>query len=103
MKIVVYYNKNLKMSEGKLAAQVGHVCLNLGLIQGFVEGANDDYSNDGDFNTIVVLGLRQNKFKEKLEEIKDYCEDNYNLYHVQEDLGLTEVDEGTITAFGYIE
>ena len=30
MKIVCYYNKNLKMSEGKIAAQVGHVCKELG-------------------------------------------------------------------------
>ena len=30
MKFKIYYNKNLKMSEGKLAAQVSHVSKELG-------------------------------------------------------------------------
>lgn len=91
------------MSEGKLSAQIGHVCLNIGLVEGFVQGSNDDFSSDCSLDTIVVLGLRQNKFYEKLEEIKHLCETEYKSYYVQEDLGLTEVDTGTITTFGYIK
>lgn len=94
MKIICYYNKNLKMSKGKLAAQVGHVCFWLGEyeIHSFLKA--DDIRP-----TIVVLGLRQNKFNEKLEEVHMLQE----CIYVQKDLGFTEVKEGTITAFGYIE
>jgi len=96
MKIICYYNKNLKMSEGKLAAQVGHVCKSIG----FTEGFNFDYPDDckEEDDIIVVLGLRENKFKEKLKEYEDK-----NSTHIQEDLGYTEVEKGTITCFGYIE
>lgn len=96
MKIVCYYNRNLKMSSEKLASQIGHVCKKVGWLQeATLIGALDDY------DTIVVLGLRQNKFKEKLEEIKSTV--NHNYISIQTDLGLTEVDAGTITAFGYIK
>lgn len=88
MKIICYYNKNLKMSEGKLASQVGHVCKELG--RKIISNAQEDI--------IVVLGLRFNKFKEELEKVKEQ-----NFYHIQKDLGLTEVQKSTITSFGYIE
>ena len=95
MKIVCYYNRNLKMSEGKLAAQIGHVCKQIGITEGlsyceFEENDNED--------VIVVLGLRETKFKEKLQE----CEGKY-LTYTQTDLGYTEVEKGTITCFGYVE
>lgn len=51
-------------------------------------------------DTIVVLGLRQNKFKEKMHEILQIP----NVFsYVQKDLGYTEVELGETTAFGYIE
>lgn len=93
MKIVCHYNKNLKMSEGKLAAQVGHVCKNIALEMnsyGVSLSKND---------TIVVLGLRQNKFKEKM----DTLESLNSFTYIQKDLGFTEVEKGTITVFGYTE
>lgn len=93
MKIICYYNKNLKMSEGKLAAQVGHVCKNIALeanSYGVFLSKND---------TIVVLGLRQNKFKEKI----DTLESLNSFTYIQKDLGFTEVEKGTITVFGYTE
>ena len=95
MTIKVYYNKNLKMSEGKLAAKVGHVLFNLGMNEGLY-GDSGFYSkyNPKDI-IIIVLGLRRNKFKKMMDtKYPDY---------VQEDLGFTEAEEGTITAFGYIE
>jgi hypothetical protein len=93
MKIICYYNKNLKMSEGKLAAQVGHVCKELGKVLWY-QFQDPPRRED----TIVVLGLRQNKFKEKFSEVQ-----NESFFYAQRDLGLTEVDANTITAFGYIE
>ena len=84
------------MSSGKIASQVGHVCKRLGWVQeAEMLGADDKY------DVIVVLGLRQNKFNEKLKEIEQNV--NHNYYVVQKDLGFTEVEEQTITAFGYIE
>lgn len=96
MKIVVYYNKNLKMSTGKIAAQVGHVCKELG---------KKDYlsffQKSDDSDTIVVLGLRKNKFIEKLKQSHSEYKDKF--FYMQIDKGLTEVEIGTLTAFGYIE
>lgn len=88
MKFKIYYNKNLKMSEGKLAAQVAHVSKELGRIT---------QSNPRE-DVIVVLGLSATKFKETLDKLGDY---KYSWF--QEDNGLTEVPEGTITACGFVE
>lgn len=88
MKIICYYNKNLKMSEGKLASQIGHVCKELG---------RHKYSKPEE-DIIVVLGLRENKFYTAYSS-----HINGPFTYAQKDLGYTEVEEGTITAFGYIE
>jgi len=82
------------MSEGKLAAQVGHICKELGKILWYQFG---DPPRNKDI--IVVLGLRQNKFTEMANEVSR----TQSFFHIQKDLGFTEVKEGTITAFGYIE
>ena len=81
------------MSEGKLAAQVGHVCKNLSLE---AHSYNQRVSKD---DVIVVLGLRQNKFKEELLKLESLEKFTY----IQEDLGFTEVEKGIVTAFGYID
>lgn len=88
MKFKIYYNKNLKMSEGKLAAQVSHVSKELGRMT---------KSNPRE-DVIIVLWLSATKFKETLDSLKFY---EYSWY--QEDNGLTEVPKGTITACGFAE
>ena len=77
-----------------MAAQVGHVCKELGKVLWYQFG---DPPRTED--TIVVLGLRQNKFTEMVNEVSR----TRGFFHIQKDLGLTEVEKGTITAFGYIE
>lgn len=100
MKFKIYYDKTVKMSKEKLAAQVGHVTLNLGYKVGFNEG----YANVEDFypseQTIIVLGLSHTKFVEICDKIVN---DKRIINHVQIDAGRTEVEPGTITAVGFIE
>lgn len=87
----VYYNKGLKMSPEKLASQVAHITLNLG--SRYAKGI------DPLEQVIIVLGLSNKKFNEMIVS----CEEAYPQYHKQVDLGYTEVEKGTITAFGFIE
>lgn len=82
MKVKVIYRKNLKMSEGKVAAQVAHAVKNLGYT-----------SPDCD---IVVLKVSDKKFNELTGQFKDIC-------YIHYDKGLTEVKEGTATAAAWIE
>jgi peptidyl-tRNA hydrolase len=80
MKIKVIYRKNLKMSEGKVAAQVAHVVIGLGV--------SDPTC------TIVVLKVSDKKFNELITT--EGC-------YVHHDYGYTEVDAGEATCAGWIE
>lgn len=77
----LHYDKTLRMSEGKLAAQVGHVVAHLTLKQGNVP------------SKIIVLEASHTKFE-------SYCK---SADYVQRDMGLTEVKEGTATVCGSVE
>jgi peptidyl-tRNA hydrolase len=80
MKIKAIYKKNLRMSEGKLAAQIAHAVKNLG-----------ETPQDCD---IIVLGVSDKKFGELILEHSSY---------IQIDKGLTEVSKGTMTAAAWID
>jgi peptidyl-tRNA hydrolase len=80
MKIKAIYRKNLKMSEGKVAAQISHAVKNLGLTP-----------RDCD---IIVLKVSDKKFEELIAE---------NECYVQIDKGLTEIEAGTKTAAAWIQ
>jgi peptidyl-tRNA hydrolase len=81
MKIKAIYVKNLKMPEGKVAAQIAHAVKNLGVTP-----------KDCD---IVVLSVSKTKFDELVVEHPD-C-------YVQIDKGLTVVKAGTATAAAWID
>lgn len=89
MRIKILYRKNLRMSENKLAAQCGHVAKELGRM--LPSNARQD--------TIIVLGVSDKKFK----ELALQHQTEGVLWYQQEDTGLTEVEAGTITCFGYVE
>jgi peptidyl-tRNA hydrolase len=80
MRIKSIYRKNLKMSEGKVAAQIAHAVKNLGITP-----------KDCD---IIVLKVSDKKFEEYLQKESGY---------IQYDKGLTEVEPNTPTAFAWIE
>lgn len=91
MKIKVLYRKNLKMTEGKLAAQVAHAVKNL---QMTLLGASTPLDSD-----IIVLTASDKKFTEMVEVLKS---EGYE-YFVQVDKGLTEIPTGTMTTVAWIE
>ena len=80
MRIKAIYKKNLKMSEGKVAAQIAHAVKNLGITP-----------VDSD---IIVLKVSDKKFDELVSQHECY---------IQTDKGLTEVETGTQTAAAWIE
>ena len=80
MTIKAIYRRNLKMSEGKVAAQVAHAVKNLG-------------ETPHNCN-IVVLKVSDKKFEELVLEKPCY---------IQTDKGLTEVAPNTMTAAAWIE
>lgn len=92
MRIKCYYNKNLKMSAGKLAAQVGHVVIGL---------CNYHTSLDkSGYNEIVVLSAsptRLNIIRLAQQVV------HKRFVFTQVDMGLTEVAEGTETVIGLVE
>lgn len=85
MRIKAIYRRNLKMTEGKVAAQIAHAVKNLGLTP-----HNCD---------IIVLMVSDKKFFELIEQAQ---QDEKHLY-VQRDKGLTEVEPDTPTAAAWIE
>ena len=91
MKIKCLYRRNLKLSDQKLAAQVGHVVGNL------VQITKDRIDRD---SVIIVLKASDKKFAEKHEELLDSKDVNW---YIQIDRGITEILEGTETVIGWIE
>ena len=80
MRVNVLYRKSLKMTANKMASQVTHAVIGLGVT------ALDC--------TLIVLGVTDSAFTRAYFEHGCY---------VHEDLGLTEVSEGAQTALAYFE
>ena len=85
MKIKILYRKNLKMSEGKLAAQAVHAALLL--------YTQDERTSVG--ASVVVLGVSDKKFEEG--------KNGHSMIALIKDKGLTEVAPGTETCYAFLE
>lgn len=95
MRIKAIYRKNLKMSEGKVAAQIAHAVKGL-----FVY--DETSSPDEILNcNIVVLGVSDKKFSEIVDNV--YLLAKEGKGYIQVDKGLTEIEPNTRTAFAWIE
>lgn len=81
MKLQIRYNKNLKMSEGKIASQVAHLIIQMGIT---------DKECD-----IVVLMAYNSTFKR-------LCKQVHNV-HIFYDAGKTEVEQSAATVLGWVE
>ena len=83
LNVKYYYliNDDLKMSKGKIAAQVSHVAMKLGYRYGVI-------------GTAVVLKANEFILKELINFKGIDCE-------YIEDAGLTEVPKGSLTCVGY--
>ena len=86
LKIKVIYRKNLKMTEGKVAAQVSHAIIGLDKI--ILNKITTDC-------IIVVLKVSDRKFFELIQI-------NKNCY-IHHDWGLTEVKKDEPTTAAWIE
>lgn len=82
LKVTCHYDKTLKLSPAKLAAQVGHVIARLQL----------PYKPD----KIIVLEANHSKFKSIIDSYKS----QQLPFYVHHDLGLTEVKNNTQTVVG---
>lgn len=82
----ILYRKNLKMTEGKIAAQSVHAAHGYAF---FV-----DHTATSPLMSVVVLGVSDKKFKEFQEE-----KNCYTVY----DAGYTEIPSGTETCLAFME
>ncbi|AGH32230.1 hypothetical protein VPHG_00167 [Vibrio phage 11895-B1] len=92
MKIKIYFRKNLRLPDVKLASCCTHIGKEL---------ARKSSLSDPWDDVVIILSASDKKFG----EYKQYCIDNSDTlkYHLHIDRGFTCVDEGTECAIGWIE
>jgi PTH2 family peptidyl-tRNA hydrolase len=95
-KMVIVVRKDLKLSPGKMAAQVGHAAVNLALAGARrKDKAYEAWLSEGQKKVVVKgEGLRQ------LYDLKEAAEGLGFATTLIADAGLTEVEPGTTTCLG---
>lgn len=96
MKMVIAVRKDLKLSAGKMAAQVAHAAVNCALAS---KKRRPEYFerwyNEGQKKVVVkVQGLSE------LLQVKQAAEDRGLVTSLITDAGMTELPPGTITCLG---
>lgn len=95
-KMVVAVRKDLKISPGKMAAQVGHACVNLALMERNQKRREfRAWLEEGQKKVVVKVGSLK-----ELYALKEQAEDRGLPTSVIQDAGLTEVEPGTVTCLG---
>lgn len=95
----IVVNKDLKMSPGKIAAQVGHVCTICA--HHYITNLNKDWNNkflawfEKDQKKIVLEGHQ--KDLEKLISLNEDRDFSNKVFFIK-DNGLTEIPAGSLTA-----
>ena len=92
MKQVIVVRKDLKLSKGKLAAQVAHASFSSSQLAS--RTAVKTWEKDGQKKVILAAGMKQ------LTEIKKKCRKLKIPCSLVSDAGLTEIPSGTITCLG---
>jgi peptidyl-tRNA hydrolase, PTH2 family len=95
-KMVIAVRKDIKMGPGKMAAQVGHACVNLALNErNQKRKAFQEWYASGQGKVVVkVQSLRE------LHELKVAAEDRGLPTTLIQDAGHTQLDPGTTTCLG---
>jgi peptidyl-tRNA hydrolase, PTH2 family len=95
-KMVIAVRKDIKMGPGKVAAQVGHACVNLALSErNQKRKAFHAWLDEGQGKVVVkVHGLKE------LYELKEQAEARDLPTTVITDAGKTQIDPGTVTCLG---
>lgn len=95
-KMVIAVRKDVKMGPGKVAAQVGHACVNLALMErNQKRKAFREWLDIGQGKVVVkVPGLRE------LYELKEAAEARDLPTTLIMDAGKTQIEPGTITVLG---
>lgn len=96
-RIKLLVRKNLKMSEGKIAAQCVHAALSLNIK--IMQDRYLDWPALNGMESVVVLQVSDAKFKNDIERVLSSGE----TFFIVQDAGFTEVPSGTQTVLAYLE
>jgi PTH2 family peptidyl-tRNA hydrolase len=95
-KMVVAVRKDLRLSPGKIAAQVGHACVNLAMMErNQKRKAFHAWLGEGQKKVVVKVGSLK-----ELYALKEQAEELDLPTTLIQDAGLTEVEPGTVTCLG---
>lgn len=95
-KMVIAVRKDLKLGPGKIAAQVGHACVNLALMErNQKRRAFRDWLDEGQGKVVVKVGSLQ-----ELYALKEAAEERDLPTTLVQDAGKTQVEPGTTTCLG---
>jgi PTH2 family peptidyl-tRNA hydrolase len=95
-KMVIAVRRDIKISAGKTAAQVGHACVNLALMErNQKRKAFQAWLAEGQKKVVVKVGSLK-----ELYALKEAAEERDLPTTIVQDAGLTEVEPGTVTCLG---
>lgn len=95
-KMYIIVRKDLKMSCGKIAGQVGHACLSVSRKMSFWE----NYLYLAEYNEKKII-LKVHSYDE-LKDVMSKLDENKIDYVGVHDMGLTQVEMGTLTCIGIV-